>query len=120
MPLPDGGQAIFTSAGNGLAQYRHPNWQGSQTVMSYPTDTPSPNYGGAFTPFGEKYATYSSGFNGYFAGMLGIADEGAIADAYQATARLYHQDEGRWVRGARRDIDLIRSIDGGPMDRLFI
>ncbi len=27
-------------------------------------------------------------FNGYFAGMLGIADEGPIADAYQATARL--------------------------------
>ena len=95
MPLPGGGQAIFGSSG--LSQYRHPNWQGSQTVMSYASGSPNPNIGEAFTAFGEKYAIYPSGDNGYFAGMLGIANAGAIADAYQATARLYHQDEGRWV-----------------------
>jgi RHS repeat-associated protein len=95
IPLPGGGQAIYNSGG--LAQYRHPNWQGSEVVLSWPGGTPNPNVGGAFTAFGEKYATYPGGHNGYFAGMLGIADEGSIADAYQATARLYHQDEGRWV-----------------------
>ncbi len=95
IPLPGGGQAIYNSSG--LAQYRHPNWQGSEVVLSWPGGTPNPNVGGAFTAFGEKYAIYPGGYNGYFAGMLGIADEGPIADAYQATARLYHQDEGRWV-----------------------
>ena len=95
MPLPGGGQAIFGSTG--LGQYRHPNWQTSQPVMSYATGTTNPNTGSSFTAFGEKYALYPSGDNGFFAGMLGIANGGAIGDAYQATARLYHQDEGRWV-----------------------
>jgi hypothetical protein len=61
MPLPGGGEAIFNSAG--LAQCRHPNWQGSQVVLSWPSGSPNPNAGGAFTPFGEKYATYPAGFN---------------------------------------------------------
>src|SRR5277367_3224447 len=94
IPLPGGGQAIYNSSG--LAQYRHPNWQGSQLVLSWPT-TSTPTWGSAFTPFGEKYAVYSSGFNGFFADMLGIADEGSISDAYQSTTRLYHQAQGRWV-----------------------
>ena len=95
MPLPGGGEAIFNSTG--LAQYRHPNWQGSQVVLSWPSGSPNPNVGGAFTPFGEKYAIYPGGFNGFFAGMLGIADEGAIQYAYQATARLMQQEAGRWL-----------------------
>ena len=95
IPLPGGGQAIFGSTG--LLQYRHPNWQGSQVLLSTPSGSPNPSFGGAFTAFGEKYAIYPGGDNGYFAGMLGVADAGAIPDAYQATARLYHQDEGRWV-----------------------
>jgi len=66
-------------------------------VLSWPSGSPNPNYGSAFTPFGEKYAIYPSGFNGYFAGMLGIADEGAIQHAYQATARLMQQEAGRWI-----------------------
>ncbi len=94
-PLPGGGEAVFNSGG--LAQYRHPNWQGSQVVMSYPSDSPSANVGGAFTAFGEKYALYPGGGNGFFAGMLGIADAGPISDAYQSQTRLYHQAEGRWV-----------------------
>jgi hypothetical protein len=65
-------------------------------VLSWASGSPNPNYGGAFTPFGEKYAIYPGGFNGYFAGMLGIADEGAIQYAYQATARLMQQEAGRW------------------------
>jgi hypothetical protein len=28
MPLPGGGEGIFSNAGAGLAQYRHPNWAG--------------------------------------------------------------------------------------------
>ncbi len=39
----------------------------------------------------------SSGFSGYFAGMLWIADEGEISDAYQADARMMQQAQGRWV-----------------------
>jgi RHS repeat-associated protein len=95
MPLPGGGEAIFNSTG--LSNYRHPNWQRSQVVLSWPSGSPNPNVGGAFTPFGEKYAIYPGGFNGFFAGMLGIADEGPIQYAYQATARLMQQEAGRWV-----------------------
>ena len=65
-------------------------------VLSWASGSPNPNVGGAFTPFGEKYAIYPGGFNGSFAGMLGIADEGAIQYAYQATARLMQQEAGRW------------------------
>jgi RHS repeat-associated protein len=65
-------------------------------VLSFTPQT-TPTVGGAYSPFGEKYASYSGGANGYFAGMLGIADEGPINDAYQAEARLMHQAEGRWV-----------------------
>ena len=94
LPIPGGGEVAFGSTG--ISQYRDPNWQGSQVLLSFTTQT-TPTVGGAYSPFGEKYASYSGGANGYFAGMLGIADEGPINDAYQAEARLMHQAEGRWV-----------------------
>ena len=94
IPLPGQGQAIFGSAG--VSNYRHANWQGSEPLLSWANNAP-PTYGSAFTPYGEKYASYPAGKNGYFAGMLGIADEGPIPDAYQANARLYHSSQGRWL-----------------------
>ena len=94
MPIPGGGKVVYSSSG--LSQYWHPNWQGSQVLASNPTQT-TPTVGGAFSPFGEKYASYSGGSIGYFAENTGIADGGPISDAYQAAARLYHQSQGRWI-----------------------
>jgi RHS repeat-associated protein len=91
-PLPGGGQIVYSTS---TPQFRHPNWQGSEPLTSYANGT-TPNIGEAFTPFGEIYDTYA-GDNGFFAGMLMVVSSGAPTDAFNAMARMYQSQAGRWV-----------------------
>jgi RHS repeat-associated protein len=84
-------QAIYNSSG--IQNYRAANWQASEPIAVSPTRTLLVD--NQFSPFGEKYAQI--GYNGFFAGMLGISASGAISDSYEANYRLYNEKQSRWI-----------------------
>jgi RHS repeat-associated protein len=88
-PLPGGTQAEYFSWG--LADYRHPDWLGSDRLES--TTSKSVVSAAAYAPFGEPYAQSGSYSETSFAG----ANKDTLWLDYDFLFREYDPKQGRWL-----------------------